>query len=160
MVVLVPTGLTVRARTDRGLLESVGLESDVDLESAAGDVRVRSTNGRVTAHSERGEISAMLVGGATEAPQRLTSVTGAIEVWVSDGSALNVTMATSGRLISDFSMVVEHRDHEEPDKVATARVGSGGHSLEVRSRRGDVALRRVVPAEQLSVTPASGEARP
>ena len=153
MVVLVPAGITVKARTDRGLLESVGLESDVDLESASGEIRVRSTSGRVTAHNERGEISAMLVSGATEAPQRLSTVTGPIEVWVSDGSALDVTMATSGRLISDFSTQVEHHDQEEPDKVATAKVGAGGHLLELRSQRGDVCLRRQVQAEQVAPRP-------
>ena len=45
---------------------------------------------------------------------------------MSDGSALDVTIATSGRLITDFSMAVEHRDHEEPDKVATAKSAREG----------------------------------
>jgi len=160
MVVLVPSGLAVRAQTDRGLVESVGLESDVDLESATGEIRVRSTRGRVTAHSERGEISATLLPEVTKAPQRLTSVTGSIEAWVSDACALEVTMATSGRLISDFSTTVAHHDQQEPDKVATARVGPGGTPLELRSRRGDVSLRRLVQEEQLAVPPQGSDSQP
>lgn len=160
MVVLIPSGLAVRARTDRGLVESVGLESDVDLESVSGGIRVRSTRGRVTAHSERGEISAMLVAGVTAAPQRLSTVTGPIEVWVSDANDLDVTMATSARLTSDVSMQVEHHDQEEPDKVATAKVGAGGRPLELRSRRGDVSLRRLAQAEQLAVESGPSGAKP
>jgi hypothetical protein len=160
MVVLVPRGIAVRARTDRGLAESVGLESDIDLETTAGRIRVRSTRGRVTAHSDRGEISAMLLSGVTKAPQRFSTVTGSIEVWVTDTCAFDVALATSGRLITDFSMQVEHRDREEPDKLGTARVGAGGQPLELRSLRGDLSIRRLVEPDQLAVAPAQGAAEP
>ena len=146
MVVMVPRGIAVRAWTDRGLAESVGLESDVELETSAGQIRVRSTRGRVTARSDRGEISAMLLAGVTKAPQRFSTVTGSVEVWVTDTCAFDVALATSGRLITDFSLQVEHHDLDGPDKVASARVGTGGAVLELRSRRGDVALRRLTVA--------------
>ncbi|PWB68966.1 MAG: hypothetical protein C3F15_15760 [Holophagae bacterium] len=160
MVVLVPAGIAVRARTDRGLAESVGLESDVELETTAGQIRVRSTRGRVTAHSERGQIMAMLLAGVTKAPQRFSTVTGSIEVWVTDSCAFDVALATSGRLITDFSIQVEHRDREEPDKVGTAKVGAGGQTLELRSRRGDLSIRRLVEPDQLAVVPVAGAAQP
>jgi len=160
MVVLVPAGIAVRARTDRGLAESVGLESDVDLETTVGQIRVRSTRGRVTAHSERGEISATLLAGVTAAPQRFSTVTGSIEVWVTDRCAFDITLATSGRLITDFSMQVEHHDREEPDKVGAAKVGAGGQTLELRSRRGDLSIRRLVEPDHLAVAPAAGAAEP
>ncbi len=160
MVVMVPRGIAVRARTDGGLAESVGLESDVELETSAGQIRVRSTRGRVTARSDRGEISAMLLAGVTKAPQRFSTVTGSIEVWVSDQCAFDVALATSGRLITDFSMQVEHRDREEPDKVGTARVGEGGQPLELRSRRGDLSIRRLVEPDQLVVPRTDGGTEP
>jgi len=160
MVVMVPRGIAVRAWTDRGLAESVGLESDVELETSAGQIRVRSTRGRVTARSERGDISAMLLAGVTKAPQRFSTVTGSIEVWVTDRCAFDVALATSGRLITDFSMQVEHRDREEPDKVGTAKVGSGGQTLELWSRRGDLSIRRLVEPDHLAVAPAAGAAEP
>jgi hypothetical protein len=160
MVVLVPRGIAVRARTDRGLAESVGLESDVELETSAGQIRVRSTRGRVTARSDRGEIMAMLLPGVTKAPQRFSTVTGSIEVWVSDTGAFDVALATSGRLITDFSMQVEHLDREEPDKVGTVRVGAGGHPLELWSRRGDLSIRRLVEPDQLAVPRTEGETEP
>lgn len=160
MVVLVPRGIAVRASTDRGLAESVGLESDVELETSAGKIRVRSTRGRVAARSERGEISAMLLAGVTKAPQRFSTVTGSIEVWVTDSCEFDVALATSGRLITDFSMQVEHHDREEPDKVGTAKVGAGGQPLELRSRRGDLSIRRLLEPDQLAVAPAAGAAQP
>ena len=160
MVVLVPAGVAVRARTDRGLAESVGLESDVELETSAGQIRVRSTRGQVTANSDRGQSMAMLLAGVTKAPQRFSTVTGSIEVWVTDSCAFDVALATSGRLITDFSMQVEHRDREEPDKVGTATVGAGGQLLELRSRRGDLSIRRLVEPDRLAVAPAAGAAEP
>lgn len=160
MVVMVPRGIAVRARTDRGLAESVGLESDVELETSAGKIRVRSTRGRVTARSDRGQIMAMLLAGVTKAPQRFSTVTGSIEVWVSDSCAFEVALATSGRLITDFSMRVEHRDREEPDKVGAATIGEGGQLLELRSRRGDLSIRRLVEPDQLAVGRTEGEAEP
>ena len=160
IVVLVPAGLAVAARGDRGFLESTGLDSDVELETVSGAIRVRFTRGRVLAHSERGGISAVLLPGVTTAPQRVSTATGSIEVWVSDVCSLEVTMATSARVTSDYSMQVKHHDQEEPDKVATAVVGGGGSLLEVLSRRGDVALRRLVQPEQLAVRPAPGGAAP
>lgn len=160
MVVMVPRGIAVRARTDGGLAESVGLESDVELETSAGKIRVRSTRGRVTARSDRGEISAMLLAGVTKAPQRFSTVTGSIEVWVSDSCAFDVALATSGRLITDFSMQVEHHDREEPDKVGTATIGEGGQLLELRSRRGDLSIRRLVEPDQLAVGRTDGGTEP
>jgi len=160
LVVLVPRGIAVRAWTDRGLAESVGLESDVELETSAGQIRVRSTSGRVTAHSDRGQIMAMLLAGVTKAPQRFSTVTGSIEVWVTDTCAFDVALATSGRLITDFSLQVEHHDREEPDKVGTVRVGAGGQSLELRSRRGDLSIRRLVEQDQLAVPRTDGGTEP
>ena len=153
MVVLVPAGLAILARTDRGLAESSGLESDLELETVSGPIRVRSTSGSVQARSGRGEISVVLLAGVTKAPQRLSSDTGSIEVWVGDSSSLKVTLATSGRLISDYSMEVEHRDLEEPDKIAGVTVGDGGSPLEITSLRGDVSLRRLMNPDRHVVAP-------
>jgi hypothetical protein len=160
LVVLVPAGLAVVARGERGLVDCRGLESDVDLATVSGPIRVRSTSGRVTAHSDRGEIAAVLTAGVTEAPQSLETITGSIEVWVNDTAALDVTLATSGRLTSDFSMQVSHHDREEPDKVATVKVGAGGRHLELASRRGDLALRRLMAVEELTPGAESTPARP
>jgi hypothetical protein len=159
VVVLVPDEVVVVARTTDGLLESTGLESDVDLATVDGRLRVRSTRGRVRAHSDRGAIEAVLSPGVTDAAQELSTVTGPIEVWVTDAGGFDVRMSTSGRLISDYSMQVEHHDREEPDKLATATVGSGGRPLALRSRRGDVSLRRLVTVEQLAVEPTTGSER-
>jgi hypothetical protein len=160
IVVLVPSGFAVQARTDHGLLECSGLESDVDLETVSGPIRVRGTQGRVTAHSNRGSITVNLVAGATKKLQRITTVTGSIEVWATDSSNLDVTLATSGRLITDVSMQVEHRDREEPDKLASAIVGGGGARLELASLRGDLSLRRKIELEQLAVAVGPNTSKP
>ena len=55
-------------------------------------------------------------------------------------------MATSGTLTTDFTLTVDNRDNEEPNKLATAVLGQGGSALVLTSKQGDLALRRVVTA--------------
>ena len=43
---------------------------------------------------------------------------------VSDKIDAEVRMSTSQQFATDYSLVVEHRDGEEPDKIATAVVGT------------------------------------
>ncbi len=82
--------------------------------------------------------------GVTKKPQQLTSVTGAITGFTTATNDLDITLATSGTMTTDFSMMVDPRDNEEPNKIATAKIGRGGPTLEITSKRGDLALRRVV----------------
>ena len=55
--------------------------------------------------------------------------------------------AGSGAFSTDFSLEVEHRDAEEPNKTATASIGEGGPMLKMTSKRGDLALRRLVTGD-------------
>jgi hypothetical protein len=56
-------------------------------------------------------------------------------------------MTTSGALITDFSLDVEHQEHSEPDKTATATIGRGGPELTMSSKRGDLSIRRLVTVD-------------
>lgn len=145
LAVLVPTGAPVRAETTFGLIEARGVETDVDLETLNGTIRVAKTKGAVTASSRLGAVEVTLEADATKKPQRLTTETGPVTVFTPPDNDLDVTMKTSGAFITDFSLHVEHNEHEEPDKTATATVGEGGAPLVLASKQGDLGLRRVVP---------------
>jgi hypothetical protein len=148
LFVLVPAvGLAVRAEARDGLLECRGVRADVELSTRAGTIDCRGVKGRITATSDRGEIKVVLVPGATDLPQVLTTTTGDISVFASDAADLDVVLSSSGELTTDFSVDIEHHDHEEPGKVATATVGAGGHALEMRSKRGHLQLRRLLPPQ-------------
>jgi hypothetical protein len=144
LALMIPEGTTVAVRGGTGLVEARGVRTDVDLSTTSGTIRVASTRGAITAHSDRGAVEITLETAVTKKPQKLSSVTGPITVFTSPDNDLDVTMATSGTLTTDFTLRVDNHDDREPNKVATATVGAGGVPLEMTSKRGDLALRRVV----------------
>ena len=142
LVVFVPQGATLDARTDDGLLEAKGLKGDLIASSIKGEVRLRSIQGRVNAKSARGPISAALETGATDESQSITTETGDIEVYLWEDANLQVRLATSGEISTDFSIEIEHRRFEEPGKLGRATIGKGGPQLVLESKRGRVRLLR------------------
>ena len=142
LVVFVPQGATLDARTEDGLLEAKGLKGDLIASSFKGTVRIRSIQGRVSAKSARGAISAALETGVTDRPQSFTTETGDIEVYLWEDANLQVRLATSGEISTDFSIDIEHRRFEEPGKQGRATVGKGGPELVLESKRGRVRLLR------------------
>ena len=143
LVVFVPQGATFDVRTGDGLIEAKGLKSDLIAESFKGDVRVRSIDGRVRAKTARGEISAMLETDVTKEIQELTTETGDIEVHLWEDADMEVRLATSGEISTDFSLTIEHRRFEEPGKHAEATVGDGVAGLRLYSKRGRIRLLRL-----------------
>jgi len=143
LVVFVPRGATLDVRTSRGAIEAEKLQGDVVADSVQGDIRIRAIQGAVNARTARGRIDAALERGVTERDQRLATETGAIEAWLWEDAAMSVTLATSGLIGTDFSLEIEHRRHEEPNKHAVAQVGGGGQRLELVSKIGQVSLRRL-----------------
>jgi hypothetical protein len=142
LVVFVPQGATLDARTEDGLLEAKGLKSDLIASSLQGEIRIRSIRGSVNAKSSRGAISTALESGATEQPQAITTETGDIEVYLWEDAAMQVRLATSGEISTDFSIEIDHRRFEEPGKHGRATIGKGGPQLVLESKRGRVRLLR------------------
>jgi hypothetical protein len=147
LAVMVPDGGTVQAETTAGLLECRGVRADLDLRTDRGTIQAAGNRGAITAHSNSGAMEITLEPGATRAAQTLTSDTGEIVVLTPPSNDIDVTMTTSGSFTTDFSLEVEHRDGTEPDKIATATIGEGGAALNMSSRRGDLTLHRVTPAD-------------
>ena len=151
LVVFVPLEVTLDAETRADLIAVKKLKSDLSAKSFKGDLQIRSVDGHVSAATERGQISATLETGVTDRPQELTTVTGDIEVHLWQDANMNVRLATSGEISTDFSIDIEHRDQEEPGKYGRATVGKGGPDLSLRSKRGRVRLLRLpkgyVPAD-------------
>jgi hypothetical protein len=152
LVVFVPLGAVLDARTTKGRIDVKGLEGELIAGSTSGDIRVRSVDGRVRAKSSRGRISVAFESDATEEPQELTTETGEIEAYLWEDADLRVRIATSGEISTDFSIDIEHHRFEEPGKHAAATIGRGGPGLTLRSKRGAVRLLRLQrdfsPAEE------------
>ena len=125
LVLYVPKGHAVTVRTLFGTIESRGVKSALDLATEIGEIAVRGTDGTVQARTVEGRIEITLEDGARPgAVQRISSRTGSVTINVSDKLDAEVKLSTSHQFSTDYSLTVEHRDGEEPNKVATAVVGT------------------------------------
>lgn len=140
LVVFLPAGRPLEARTGAGLLECRGLRSDLSLTSASGDVNVKATLGAVDVRTGEGRISLVLEADASRAAQVLESESGEITVYIPENADLRVQAATSGEICTEYSLDVEHRAGTEPGKLATAVIGKAASELVMQSRRGRIRL--------------------
>lgn len=125
LVLYVPQDHPVMVRTASGVIESRGLKSDIDLGTDSGEIAVRGTAGTVQARTGDGRIEISLEDPAPPGSiQTITSRTGTVAVNVSDKLNAEVRMSTSQQFATDYSIAVEYHDGEEPNKVATAVVGT------------------------------------
>ena len=143
LVLFVPEGAAVDAETGEDQINVKGLKGDLAARSDKGDIRIRSIDGRVRAKTVRGRIAASLETGVTEESQDLSTETGDIEVYLWEDAKMEVEIATSGEISTDFSIDIEHLRHEEPGKRARAIVGGGGPKLSLYTKRGHVRLLRL-----------------
>jgi hypothetical protein len=143
LVVFVPMGSRLDARTEKDLIDVKGLKGDLAASSIKGDIRIRAVKGRVTAKTDRGQLSAALETAVTDQPQEFSTVTGDIEIYLWEDADMTVDIRTTGEISTDFSITIEHHPFEEPGKLAKAVVGDGGPKLSMYSKRGRVKLLRL-----------------
>jgi hypothetical protein len=142
LVIFVPLGHPVVARTERGVIESRGIRADIDLHSVSGDIAIRGTKGSVHAETGAGNIEASLLSAPPGAKQRLATGTGEIVLAVNDKLDAEIEMATSAAFATEYSLKVEQLPGKEPNKRAFASIGEENSSLIVESRRGEIRLLR------------------
>jgi hypothetical protein len=143
LVIFVPQGLTLDARTQKDMIEAKGLKGDIKASSVQGDINIRSITGRVDAESSRGRIYAGLESNVTQEHQHFSTVTGEIEIHLWEDAVMQVDLATSGEISTDFTLRIEHRRFEEPGKFGYATLGEGGPRLTLQSKRGRIRLLRL-----------------
>lgn len=150
LVVEVPAGTAVKARTDRGLVEVRGITGPVEARSRAGDLRFRA-KGPVDLETERGEILVLLDAPRWAFPVRLRTVTGAIELHLRADADAALRLATRGSFTTDFSLEV--RRVPGHGKEAAARLGEGRAPIELASEQGPVRLLEMPVAVPANPTP-------
>lgn len=161
LVLYVPEGHALRVRTASGSIESRGVRADVDFRSLSGDILARGTVGAVQAETGSGAIRVMLEPASAGLRQRLSTRTGDISVGVTDALGAVLQLSSSGTLTTDYSILIDRRDGEEPDKRAQAEVGVAKGAqpglIEVESLRGNLRLWRRIEFVDAS-SPQGGEA--
>lgn len=143
LVLRVPEEAALRVETDRGLIEAKGVHADLELRSTSGEIRFRGIHGQVQASNGRGPIHGVLLPQVADGRQEFRTVSGGIGLWFSPAAHRTVFLKTSGKISTDFSLVIEHHDGEEPEKYAKAVLAGGGPEVFLDSRIGDLEIRRL-----------------
>lgn len=149
IVVFIPNAHPVVVLTERGAVDARGLHSDLTIRSTAGDLAIRGTQGAVTAQTGSGGIEIALGQAPAGSVQKLSTTTGNIIVGVDDGLNADVALSTSGVFATEYSLQVQHLQGQEPNKQASATVGTAAARVELSSARGEIRLLR-----RASYTPA------
>ena len=142
LVIFVPIGHSVSARTERGVIESRGIRADIDLRSTSGDIAIRGTQGQINAETGPGTIEASLLHAPPGSHQRLATSTGSIILAVKDDLDARLEMSTSATFATEYSLDIERLPGNEPNKRAIARIGKDEAKVAVESRRGEIRLLR------------------
>lgn len=136
LVVFLPTGAELDARTVRGLIEAKGLGGAARLRSERGDLVVRTTSS-VDARTEHGSIAVVLRGLRWPSPPRLETLTGDIRLELPRSIDAVAHLSTRGEITTDYSIDIE-RDGLLRTGVAT--IGEGGQELFIDTNKGGVKL--------------------
>jgi hypothetical protein len=128
--------------TENGLIDVRGVHGNVEAGSVAGDITLRAIKGAIQAQTRDGTIEASLGTAPKGAHQRLATTTGSLQLGVDDELDAAVRMATSSQFATDYSIQVERRTGEEPNKIARTVIGENHSTLALESKRGEIRLLR------------------
>ena len=138
LVVFLPEGSSLSARTDGGLLEVKGVTADLELETGSGSIVARS-RGSIRARSDRGSVYVVLQGTLWSEPPAVETVSGEIRLEVPPSADARVVLLTAGEITTDFSIEID-RAVDARRKRAVARLGEASQEIVVTSQAGNVKL--------------------
>ena len=142
---LVPRGLDLGVRTDRGRIEVKKSEGRSRLTSDRGDI-VYEGSGSVIARTERGSLRTLLSRTGEGRTAELSSLTGDIWCTLLEGAHAQVTLETRGTVTTDYSVEIE-RQSGSPLKKGKIRLGEGGTEIRLQSHSGGIRVQSVIVPE-------------
>jgi hypothetical protein len=144
LVIYVPEGIPTSAKTVHGLIEIKGVMGDISAVSERGEIIIRSVKGHVQAENKSGSIVGELLPDVTSQPQNFDTRTGNITLYFWEGFKGVVNLETSGQITTDFSLDIDYRASEEPDKIATAKIGQEKGRISAKTKRGNISILRLI----------------
>lgn len=141
LTLYIPKGHALKVRTT-GLIESRGLQSDVDFGTGEGAITGRGLQGSVIAQTTTGDISLWMEPAPAGSRQRFQTVTGSITLGLPETFNARLALKTSGVFGTEYSLDVTPLRGQEPNKSARTIVGDDKAEVVVESRRGDIRLLR------------------
>jgi len=150
MTVYVPKDHDLEVVTELGLIDVRGLQGSLKARSADGDISFRGIVGLIDVQTGAGRIEGQLDPAPAGSRQRIATSTGNIQLGIVDGLNAELALSSSGVFATEFSVQIEQRMGQEPNKVGVAVIGKPEAGIEVVSKRGEIRLLRRVqfqPAE-------------
>lgn len=143
LTLYIPKDHALKVRS-AGVIESRGLQSDVDFRTDNGAITGRGLQGSVIAQTATGDISLWMEPARAGSRQRFQTVTGSITLGLPETFNARFLMKTSGVFATEYSVDVTPLRGQEPNKSARTTVGDDKAEVVVESRRGDIRLLRNV----------------
>lgn len=143
LVLYLPKAVSLQAHSTNGLIEMKGLKSDVSADTETGEITIRSVEGQINTRNSAGQTSIELADNAVQHGE-FRAETGDISIYVWEGTDAQFQLETSGEISTDFSLNINFNRSSEPDKMATAKLGTGRIEIQAFSKRGRIRLLRLL----------------
>lgn len=137
LAVAVPRGARVVARTVDGLVEVKGHAGELEIETAAGEIRLWIA-GSPRVRTNSGAIAAYLTSPGWSRVATFESSTGNILVSFPPRAAADVVLESRGAFATHFSVEIEKLGPER--RRGRARLGAGGPEVRLTSRTGELRI--------------------
>jgi len=137
----VPAGVSVDAETVNGEIDALGLQGDLELNSVNGSIVVASHEGDLDAETVNGALSFEAAGAVTKGSVQMSTVNGAVDVTLRDGSRAELTAdSLNGSIRTDFDLSVRKR---LVGSEADGAIGEGGGAtIALESINGPIRINR------------------
>lgn len=136
----VPAGAHVRAHTANGSITATGTVGDLDAEAVNGGITARPASGRVSASTVNGSITARTTAGPPGTLE-FSTVNGSITLELPATLNADVDLSVvNGNIRSDLPVLLNgelNRHH------VSARIGTGGPGLRVKTVNGSITIHRI-----------------
>jgi Toastrack DUF4097 len=137
--VRVPAGVDFIGKSVNGDVEIGGITGNAVARTVNGDIRV-SAAGSVEANTVNGSIDASMGAANFDDDLGFHTVNGSITLELPDGINADISASTvNGGMETDFPLTVQGR---WGPRHLRGTIGSGGHSIELETVNGRIALRR------------------
>lgn len=140
----VPKDHDLEVVTELGLIDVRGLQANLRARSTDGNISFRGIAGLVDVQTGAGVIEGQFDPAPAGSRQRVATTTGNIQLGIVDGLNAELALASSGVFATEFSVQIEQRAGQEPNKSGLAVIGKPEANIEVASKRGEIRLLRRV----------------
>jgi DUF4097 and DUF4098 domain-containing protein YvlB len=150
----VKTNLNLQTRNGSSLTVE-GVEGDIEATNRNGSVNLTNIAGSAVAYSMNGRVVVSFRDIAAGKPMSFTSMNGSVDVTLPSTSKANLKMRTdNGAIYTDFDIQmgpaatpVTNQDQDghyriQVDRTVTATVNGGGADFDLRTRNGNIYLRK------------------